>query len=69
MSRKRSSGGSARDIKVETSGFLFELEDSRDHEKWSVRHRLRRLLAETAREKQDFNEITQGFRTGISTVR
>ena len=42
MSRKRSSGGAARDIKVETSGFLFELEDSRDNEKWSVRHRLRR---------------------------
>merc|ERR1711990_1303539 len=39
MSRKRSSGGAARDIKVETSGFLFELEDSRDDEKWSVRHR------------------------------
>merc|ERR1711997_633272 len=38
MSRKRSEG-SARDIKVETSGALFELEDSRDKEKLSVRQR------------------------------
>ena len=68
MSRKRSSEGSSRDKKVETSGVLFELEDSRDKEKLSGRQRLRRLLAETEREKQDFDEVTHGFRTGISTV-
>ena len=68
MSRKRSYEGSSRDKKVETSGVLFELEDSRDKEKLSGRQRLRRLLAETEREKQDFDEVTHGFRTGISTV-
>ena len=69
MSRKRSSEGSARDNKVETSGVLFELEDRPDKEKLSVRQRLKRLLAETEREKQDFDEITQRFSTGISTVK
>ena len=70
MSRKRSSEVSARDNKVETSGVLFELEDSRDKEKLSVRQRQgrRQGLRETEREKQDFDEITEGFSQGISTV-
>jgi len=71
MSRKRSSEVSARDNKVETSGVLFELEDSRDKEKLSVRQRQgrRQGLRETEREKQDFDEITEGFSQGISTRR
>jgi len=75
MSRKRSEG-SARDIKVETSGALFELEDSRDKEKLSVTQRQRTqggrtFLTEREREReiQDFDEITEGSSTGISTVR
>ena len=70
MSRKRSSEVSARDKKVETSGVLFELEDSRDKEKLSVRQRQgrRQGLRETEREKQHFDEITEGFSQGISTV-
>ena len=65
MSRKRSAQGSARDNKVETSSVLFELEDSRDKEKLGVR---RKLLTETERKKENFDEITQDFNTGISTV-
>ena len=65
MSRKRSAQGSARDNKVETSSVLFELEDSRDKEKLGVR---RKLLTETERKKENFDEITQDFSTGISTV-
>ena len=70
MSRKRSSEVSARDNKVETSGVLFELEDSRDKEKLNVRQRQgrRQGLRETERGKQDFDEITEGFSQGISTV-
>ena len=67
MSRKRSEQGSAGDNQVETSGVLFELEDSRDKEKWSVRQRQRQRQSQrkflTEREKQKFDEITEGFTT------